>query len=560
MKNKFLLFAALALSVSLAASCKDNEDPLDKDDNEEIPTDNESTSENSVEVDPMTWIAIDGQGNVIDPDKSGYRDADGRKDKQVGIFYFLWHGCHGYDIGTNNNFVTPPTAADRTSPYNMQEILDANPDNPNFPGGGVMLHWGEPYLGYYVMDDEWVIRKHAQMLTDAGVDAIFFDVTNGFHYLTVVKKLCEVYTQMRAEGSKTPQFAFLMNGSTADVMNAVYNEIYKTGKWKDLWYEWLGKPLVLANPNSIQASYKDKFTFRHSWFLWNIPSADTWFGNGEDKWPWGGHYPQQVGMHGGKAEMTYVLPATHANTNIGRSYDALGGGEPAVPDPGKGIFFKQMMDRAMTIDPQMLFFTGWNEWTAQKQYSANGGEGFLGKICKPGDWYFVDQYNHEFSRDLEPLNGDFGDNYYYMLVDYVRKFKGTQKLPTFTETDNISVDGTFDDWKDVKALYADYKGDVTHRNHYGWGRVGTYTNKTGRNDIVLSKVANDGENIYFYAECAKDITSYTGKMWMQLFLAVKGDRETSWEGFDFAVNRKAPGEESAVLEKCVGGWKWSKTA
>ena len=41
-----------------------------------------------------------------------------------------------------------------------------------------------------------------------------------------------------------------------------------------------------------------------------------------------------------------------------------------------------------------------------------------------------------------------------MLVDYVRKFKGTQKLPTFTETDNISVDGTFDDWKDVKALSA----------------------------------------------------------------------------------------------------------
>ncbi len=36
-----------------------------------------------------------------------------------------------------------------------------------------MHHWGEPYLGYYVSNDEWVIRKHAQMLSDAGVDGCF---------------------------------------------------------------------------------------------------------------------------------------------------------------------------------------------------------------------------------------------------------------------------------------------------------------------------------------------------------------------------------------------------
>ena len=34
------------------------------------------------------------------------------------------------------------------------------------------------YLGYYLADDDWVIRKHAQMLTDAGVDVIIVDLTN----------------------------------------------------------------------------------------------------------------------------------------------------------------------------------------------------------------------------------------------------------------------------------------------------------------------------------------------------------------------------------------------
>ena len=47
--------------------------------------------------------------------------------------------------------------------------------NPAFGPEHAFHHWGEPYLGYYVANDEWVIRKHAQMLTDAGVDVLFFD-------------------------------------------------------------------------------------------------------------------------------------------------------------------------------------------------------------------------------------------------------------------------------------------------------------------------------------------------------------------------------------------------
>ena len=58
-------------------------------------------------VNPFTWIAIDGQGNTIDPDNSGYKDANQNKKKQVAIFYFLWHGCHGYDKGANHNDVVP---------------------------------------------------------------------------------------------------------------------------------------------------------------------------------------------------------------------------------------------------------------------------------------------------------------------------------------------------------------------------------------------------------------------------------------------------------------------
>ena len=35
---------------------------------------------------------------------------------------------------------------------------------------------------------------------------------------------------------------------------------------------------------------------------------------------------------------------------------------------------------------------------------------------------FIDCYNHEFSRDIEPCADDFTDVYYYYMADYVRRY------------------------------------------------------------------------------------------------------------------------------------------
>ena len=42
--------------------------------------------------------------------------------------------------------------------------------------------FGEPLFGYYLASDEWVMRKHLQMLTDAGIDFTVFDTTNAVTY------------------------------------------------------------------------------------------------------------------------------------------------------------------------------------------------------------------------------------------------------------------------------------------------------------------------------------------------------------------------------------------
>lgn len=479
-----------------------------------------------------------------------------RDDRIVGIFYFLWAGAHGYDVHEDHNEVQVPKATDVNSPYDINEILKANPANPEYGPVHAFHHWGKPYFDYYVSNDRWVIRKHAQMLSDVGVDVVFFDVTNGYHYLPTVNILCEEYEAMRKNGNRTPQIAFVLNNSAAQTLNAIYTQFYALRRYPDLWFKWENKPLVLCPDDpAIPAVQKSFFTMRYAWF----DSRGTWFGDGLNKWTWGDYYPQCAGRSASDPkEQISVLPATHPTSNIGRSYD--GQTQPANPTPessGAGIYFKLQAQRALEIDPKIVFLTSWNEWIAMR-FTDGAASSFLGKPIKSGDTYFVDQYNHEYSRDLEPVDGGFGDNYYYYMADFIRKYKGVKPIEADKENHSIAIDGIFDDWKEVKAVYTDDKGDTMARNHYGYGRIGTLINNTGRNDLVETRIAADNSNIYFYVKTASDITAYTDASWMRLFIDVNGSLTPKWEGFGFVANNTVNTNTSTTLERSNGGWSWEK--
>lgn len=149
-------------------------------------------------------VAVDPAGKEIAFDYRAPRD------KKVGIFYFIWLGAHGYDTGDYfGGDIIPPKATDTRSPYDISELEKGHSDPADIPfgPGGAMHHWGKPYLDYYVSNDTWVIRRHAQMLSEAGVDVIFIDVTNGYAYLPVVRTLCDVYNQMLREGNPRPKIS-----------------------------------------------------------------------------------------------------------------------------------------------------------------------------------------------------------------------------------------------------------------------------------------------------------------------------------------------------------------
>ena len=57
---------------------------------------------------------------------------------------------------------------------------------------------------------------------------------------------------------------------------------------------------------------------------------------------------------------------------------------------------------------------------------SDGGPDGIGPdaVAPPDDSFalFVDAFNHEYSRDAEPVGGGHGDHYYYQMIDFIRQF------------------------------------------------------------------------------------------------------------------------------------------
>jgi hypothetical protein len=498
-----------------------------------------------------TWAATDGLGRTL---PLAAETGPPRADRTVALFYFLWSGRHG-----------------EAGPFDISRILAADPAARNDPAHpawgplGVPHHWGESIFSYYVADDDHVLRKHAQMLGDAGVDVIVFDVTNQFTYPESWRALGRVFTEVRAAGNRTPQFAFLCPfGDPAKVVRELYHELYQPGLFRDLWFLWDGKPLILADPERLgkptasgTAPEPDPvpgfFTFRK-------PQPDYFQGpTGPNQWGWLEVTPQHA-FHdaAGKPEQATVgvaqnaldgkLSALSNPRSHGRSFRA--GREPG-PDgySPAGLNFAEQWQRARELDPRVLFITGWNEWIAGRFDESSPFHG-------DGPVTFVDQFNQEFSRDIEPMRGGHGDAYFYQMIDGIRRYKGTRPLPPVTSA-AIQLDGSFDDWRAVTPEFRDTIGDPVKRDYRGWGKGTRHVETSGRHDLVAAKVSATSDTLYFHVRATDDLGGPAQERWLWLFLDTDGDSTNGWLGFDYLIGRaSADGRRS--LEKSAGtGFGWT---
>ncbi|MBI2300600.1 MAG: hypothetical protein HYU66_16945 [Armatimonadetes bacterium] len=627
---------------------------------------------------PDTWVATDALGRTL---PTAAEAGPPRPDRTVGIFYFLWLGAH-----VNGG------------PWDVSRILTADPgamqkpDSPLWGPMGAMHHWGRPLLGYYQTNDAYVVRKHAQMLSDAGVDVVIFDVTNQITYKPWYTAVFTAFEEVRAAGGKTPQVAFLTPfWDPAKVAAELYHDLYEPKLFDDLWFKWDGKPLLLADlarlgetfgtaEHDTPARLEPGHTLGQSFTLdrpcstaggcfptWsstggsatltlrrdgpeggilasrrcrNVPD-NTWlavkppqplppgryylelseptgtvgwwshtgnvlpngvaFADGRpvagdrtlrcdleggpgatlrafftfrkpqpsyfqgptqpDEWSWLEVAPQHVFLNAGgeKEQMSVGVAQNAVGERLGsmsevgargRSYHhgALDTRPGAV---NLGLNVAEQWEHALKEDPRFVFVTGWNEWIASR-YNEFAG------IHLPV--MFVDTFDEEHSRDIEPMAGGHGDSYYYQMAAYIRRYKGVRPLPAAGPPRTIRLDRGFLPWAAVTPEYRDDRHDETRRDHPGYNHCEQLVNATGRNDIVAAKVAWDRTNLWFYARTREPLTHPTDTGWMLLFLDVDSSHATGWEGYDYVIGRPAHSATRTVLEANAGGWAWRAKA
>ncbi|MBE6693137.1 MAG: hypothetical protein E7589_00015 [Ruminococcaceae bacterium] len=562
---------------------------------------------NTHKVQPDTWVFTDGLGR----ESVQYGDIDTvtgnsvnavNSDKTLAMFYWNWHLAHN--------------KAKATKVLNIQEFIEKYPEAKNLAAldstitdengntiapwdKSTSYAWNEPLYGHYSTDDEWVLRRHAELLANAGVDVVFTDNSNTVTaWEDGYDLLFQNWTKAQESGVNAPKISFYFpmytqeggNPSfglwTTEQLEYFYMDVFQRGKYQNLWFWFDGKPMVVAyqreldTTDMLQKEIKNFFTFRagvssydYNWRGVDVTDPADRIGY----WGWSAVYPQPTfhastaDIAANKVEQMTVSVAQNYNYSektmtamngyyvTGRSYtsdkahvltNTPSSFQTSSENTKWGYNIGEQYEYALEVNPKVVYVTGWNEWTVVPgtQFRISGVN-------------FADQFNDEYSRDIEPTKGALKDYYYYQLVNFSRQFQGATPMPRPNGEKTIDLNRDLESqWASVEPYFGAYIGNTMDRSEYGRATENYYTDFSGRNDIIGAQVSRDENYLYFNVECNENITPYTDKLWMNLYIDVNQSNK-GWETFDYVVNKTAASAKTSVLEKFTGtGYASTKVA
>ncbi len=508
-----------------------------------------------------TWAATDSYGRkVADFSETGAVKTDTR---QVGIMYWDW-----FTSSAENRRAHVISDVIKNAPESRYDYFHKAWDKEG------IYYWSEPALGFYTSYDYFVYRKHAEMLSHAGVDVIFFDCTNsGYLFFEPMKVLVKAFRDAKATGLDIPEISVLgsivmPNQYSFTQPAAIYMNCFVENDYSDIWYYLDGKPLIFANTRkeygTAQANSKDSaqlalvseihdfFTFRYGGTRDSEVKPNEWF--------WLEHFPQKLRNpdETGRPEFVAVGCSINTLTNAamglggaasndyakGRGYSEVFGEDYTKEGARKAYFFREQAALALSAEPEFIYIDGWNEQTA----------------IRFEDWYgnpnaFVDTFDDENSRDFEPSRGALKDDYYNLMVDFIRKYKGVRPAPVAGGMKTIDLAGDVSQWDGVTPEFLNANQNY-ERDSEGLAKAGTnfepYVYKTTVNNSVKSaKVTFDAENLYFLVTCEKDIKEHD-KGFLNLYINTDRMYNTGWEGYDFLI------EKGVVYKNAGNVWAMEK--
>ncbi|MBP3572717.1 MAG: hypothetical protein J6M42_12255 [Clostridia bacterium] len=332
----------------------------------------------------------------------------------VGICYSVWFD---FILGSG----TEPVES-------WHNITEALAGNQSWGPSPAFHYWAKPAQGYYRSSDKTAIRNNMTMIYNAGVDFIILDHTNlhnGYLDNPDLKMrmiddpmiaLFDTILEMRAEGLGTPYVVVWCGDNDGRTYRYLYDSFYNQEKWKDCFVYWDGLPLLLTThirPEGFPLKDENLFTVRSMWGL----GVD--YAGGQ----WSYLNPSINGAvtYGADGKPEHVGVSTAAQKNymgIGTA-GSMGPGDAVGRKQGKTWYVQWYY--AFKMRPKIVTLTWWNEWTAQK-LDIGGGK-----------YAFTDNFNAEYSRDIEPMEGGHGDQYYKWLIGYISAYKGHLECPVLVE-------------------------------------------------------------------------------------------------------------------------------
>ena len=515
-----------------------------------VPDDRDLTD---AEYSVLNIVGTDDFGRVILPVDGKVND-----DRYVGMFYFLTLGQHAnhsgiYDI---NQITYEGTFNDAFSKFNT----------PLTPVGAAHF-WGEPVWGYYDSRDPWVMRKQIEMLTMAGVDFLVLDTSNNVLYESVTAVLFELLLEYQNAGWDVPRVVYYLGkhdlGADSNVLKQVYHSFYSKEAYKSLWFtpNHSEKPMVVAPDNVIAAFGKSSdsqekmlaefFDFRVTQWPIAPPVKDTVYEYGA---PWiSFEYPQtsQQGWINLSIAQHVSVCMTDTKNSRGRGWhptEMVKGkwkGENDHENWRQNLNFQAQWNTVLEMTPEQraqdarfVFLTGWNEWVAEKLRRGDN------------DYFTVDTFNAEYSRDIEPSRSSGMKDYAYFQT--IMNIHNDNFAPAVHyEYPAVTPDITKDEesaWASAPT-YRDFTGECADRNFKAMAGDIVYKDQSGRNDIDTVSILHDAQYLYFRISCVEDITAYTAgdEGWMNLWLKTAHAKGELFCGYEYVINRKYDGSQSEII-------------
>lgn len=346
----------------------------------------------------------------VGDNKLGY-DITDKKDV-IGICYTMWfNAIHGDGEGKIESALNVTELKEK---YGFSAKYGFGNEKEQHNAVPAFHYWAKPAQGYYRSTDKDAIRNNMTLLYNAGVDFIILDYTyakapgynpgtstwSSYIYKPSVA-LLDTIMEMRAEGLGTPYVVFWMgNENMFDNINDYFMSVEK---WKDCFVYWDGKPFIMNW--EYNKKYKtDKYTVRGMYGLRGQAKANQW---------------SYLEINNAKTVAKKNGVPEHVSCCVATQETYMS--QPTAHGRDGGRFWNKQWQTAFEYHPKIVTLTWWNEWCAQL-YKVDG----VGYI-------FTDNFDIEHSRDIEPMEGGHGDQYYKWMCEYIRAYRAGEPCPDLTE-------------------------------------------------------------------------------------------------------------------------------